>query len=193
MVSSKANHEVEDKKCSINVDGKDLIVDPGTYCYTGNPPERNRFRSVHNHNTLSWENIEPCSLERGLFRLPEEGTLTVNPQIINHGSSVISGIYEYGGRFHRRTISVDNIQKTIKIEDNCSHPNAIITFIIAPGVDLSYVTFGFSLNNTRFYFEGISSFTEEVTSYSPGYGVKQSVKVLRAHLKGLESTLLIHY
>ncbi len=42
----------------LNVNGKDFIVDPGTYCYTEDLKTRNLFRSTYAHNTLMINNAE---------------------------------------------------------------------------------------------------------------------------------------
>jgi hypothetical protein len=177
----------------LNVDGVDLIVDPGTYCYSGKPNERNRFRSVHNHTTLSWDGIEPCSFDNGLFRLPEEGCLKVEELEIQGRKSTLAGLYKYQERFHSRTVSVDSLNKTITVEDSCSHPGASIHFILAPEITPRFEKTGFWLKNTWLSFDGVSSFTQEHTNYSPGYGVKQSTILIRGHLKGLKCIHIIHY
>ena len=112
----------------LNIEGKDLLVDPGTYCYTGNPVQRNKFRSVRNHNTLNWLNIEPCSLEKGLFTLKEEGKLTIEDYKVDSDFSYVSALYSYNKRFHRRKVFVDTKNKKIIINDLCSHDNATISF-----------------------------------------------------------------
>jgi len=40
------------------INGKDIIVDPGTYIYTPNPILRDKFRSTNYHNTLTIDNKE---------------------------------------------------------------------------------------------------------------------------------------
>ena len=37
----------------LNVNGKDILIDPGSFVYTSDPNMRNQFRSVLSHNTLS--------------------------------------------------------------------------------------------------------------------------------------------
>ena len=177
----------------LNIDGIDLLVDPGSFSYTGNPLERNNFRSIHNHNTLSWREIEPCSLKRGLFTLPEEGNLIIEDSKINGCMSSLKGIYEYKERFHRRETTVDTKSKLVKIEDYCSDFGATINFVLAPGIIPKFEKSGFWLNNTWFFFKGIKSFTEEYTSYSSAYGIKNSTILVRAHLIGTECTHIIYY
>jgi len=46
-----------------------IIIDPGTFCYTGNPEIRQRFRSTAYHNTLLVDETEQNDLPKTLFGL----------------------------------------------------------------------------------------------------------------------------
>ncbi|GAH18996.1 unnamed protein product, partial [marine sediment metagenome] len=54
-----------------NIDGEDLISDPGTYVYTPLPARRNEYRSVKSHFTPRFPGKEPADLSLGLFRLDD--------------------------------------------------------------------------------------------------------------------------
>jgi hypothetical protein len=74
--NGNGGHAHNDKlSFELNIDGNDIIVDPGTYLYTSLPARRNLFRSVKYHNTLIVENEEQNRWEddiMGLFRLENE-------------------------------------------------------------------------------------------------------------------------
>jgi hypothetical protein len=74
--NGNGGHAHNDKlSFELNIDGKDIVVDPGTYLYTSLPERRNLFRSVKYHNTLVVENEEQNHWENsiiGLFRLENE-------------------------------------------------------------------------------------------------------------------------
>ncbi len=53
----------------LNIDGKDIIVDSGTYLYTPLEEERNRFRSTKSHNTLIVKDEEQNEWLKGKFGL----------------------------------------------------------------------------------------------------------------------------
>ncbi len=53
----------------LNVDGFDLVADPGTYVYTPLPERRNAYRSSLAHFGPDLDGGEPRSLDLGLFRL----------------------------------------------------------------------------------------------------------------------------
>lgn len=51
------------------VDGHRIIADPGSFIYTPQPEARNAYRSVRAHFTPQLKNIEPATLNLGLFAL----------------------------------------------------------------------------------------------------------------------------
>ena len=63
---------------TLRIDGKDIIVDPGTYLYTPLPERRNEFRSTTAHFTVQKDGAEqnPWHPGRaGLFSMAREATL----------------------------------------------------------------------------------------------------------------------
>lgn len=68
----RGGHAHNDKlSFELCVNGKDVIVDPGTYVYTSDPNLRNLFRSTKYHNTISFNGIEQNKL-RGVFTLSND-------------------------------------------------------------------------------------------------------------------------
>ncbi|MEN8906121.1 MAG: alginate lyase family protein [Clostridiales bacterium] len=71
--NGKGGHAHNDQlsfECSIN--GKDLIVDPGSYTYATNINDRNKFRQTNYHNTLFINNIEQNPITNEIYFLKEE-------------------------------------------------------------------------------------------------------------------------
>jgi hypothetical protein len=61
------------------MDGKDIIVDAGTYIYTAESEWRNRFRSTAYHNTVVVDNREQNSFNpKELFSMGNEAEIRVN-------------------------------------------------------------------------------------------------------------------
>lgn len=168
----------------LNANGEDVIVDPGTYVYTPDPDARNRFRSVLSHNTLCWEGIEPCSFEKGLFLLPEEGVLKVDECSIGQSRERFSAVYEYSGRFHRREILFNKDDEKISIKDVLSHDGAMLSFVCAPGIDSILERTGFCAGRVLFHFDKVKSIDIIRSQYSPGYGKVWPNKLIRVHLAG---------
>jgi len=67
------NHKHNDQLgFEFHLDGIPLLVDPGSYVYTSDPEERNRFRATAYHNTLCIDGVEQNELRpEWLFRLFE--------------------------------------------------------------------------------------------------------------------------
>lgn len=53
----------------LNIDGQDIIADPGTYLYTPLPERRNQYRSVKAHFAPQVKDREPANLNENLFKL----------------------------------------------------------------------------------------------------------------------------
>lgn len=65
-------HSHNDKlSFELNLAGKDVYIDPGTYLYTPLPEERDKFRSVNAHNIPIVNNEEQCSFT-GPFSMKNE-------------------------------------------------------------------------------------------------------------------------
>lgn len=52
-------------------DGQPMIVDPGSYLYTADPVERNRFRSTAFHSTLQLDGAEQNPITKALFAMED--------------------------------------------------------------------------------------------------------------------------
>ena len=177
----------------LNVNGREVFVDPGTYAYTRNPEDRNFFRSVKNHNTLHWDNLEPCTFDNGLFTLREEGLLEVGVDGGDELQPVVTGLYSYANRWHKRSISVDFINRIINISDKCSQPGGILSFVLVPGMK-------FRINNNRIEndlvkvtFDRVESIQQELGFYSSGYGKREETNIIRVKLKTTYCSHTISY
>lgn len=130
------------------LDGEDIIVDPGTFAYTGDPKWRNRFRSTAYHNTLTVgsgeQNKLPTSLA-GLFRLDNRNSCSAKRFVCEPTKDVFEG--EQNGfiigdnkkikAIHRRSILFDKKERYWLIRDffisNASGSSRLILgFHVAP-------------------------------------------------------------
>ncbi|NQY10967.1 MAG: alginate lyase family protein [Flavobacteriales bacterium] len=103
----------------LNVDGKDLIVYPGTYVYTALPEVRNEFRSVKSYNGVLVGNEEQnvwIDGVDGVFRT--EGKTHCEMLVVKEDEVILS--VEYNGIKHIRNIKVEADE--IVITDNCNKP-----------------------------------------------------------------------
>lgn len=85
----------------LNIDGKDIIKDPGTYRYTADSLERNAYRSVKAHFVPRASNLEPGNLDIGLWRLGDEAQARVESFDKHHFHGSHIG---FDKRVHRKII-----------------------------------------------------------------------------------------
>lgn len=105
-------------------DGRALIVDPGSYRYTGDPAARNLFRSTAGHNTLGIDGVEQNEMNpEWLFRLFEKAAPSLL-QVTDAGEQVTvaaahSGYrrLERGAVVHRRDFAFDRTRTHLRIVD----------------------------------------------------------------------------
>lgn len=88
--NGKGGHAHNDKlSVSLWLDDEPIFFDSGTYSYV---QERNAFRSVKAHSSISVSGIEPCSLDQGNFYLRDDALC----QIREEKPGIWSGSFHYG-------------------------------------------------------------------------------------------------
>lgn len=107
----------------LQIDGRDLVVDPGTGNYTGDSILRNFLRSQRQHNTLTIDNIESNYFEKNeLFQFREyyKPELTKIENVDRKIFITINNVaYEEKLDIkYTRQFQIDPIQKNIVIQDN---------------------------------------------------------------------------
>jgi hypothetical protein len=173
------------------IDGNEILVDPGTYVYSSDPIKRNLFRSASSHNTLFWKQLEPRSLDDGLFQLKEKGSMEMNVNIGEKGDSYYSALYKYENRFHERSVSVSKKKNQIKIHDSCSHGNAFLNFNFAPGILPQINGNTIVAKNVIITFKGIRRLTLEKSVFSAGYGQIQDNHSVLGWIENTEAEHII--
>lgn len=110
-------HQHNDKlSIELNIEGNDIILDPGTYIYTPLPEKRNFFRSVKNHNTIHVEEEQNSFIytRRGLFNMDKE----VVVQLLKLNNTEVALLAKYRDTCHLRQIKI--LSDKIIIEDSCN-------------------------------------------------------------------------
>lgn len=122
----------------LNVNGQDVVVDPGTYIYTPIPAKRNMYRSVSSHFAPQVEGREPGSLAEGLFTLggdPCANCLSFS------GREFVGVHYGYGFAVYRRVIIlseeiqvIDYTARDVNIRDLISMGEGKVSLVsFSPG------------------------------------------------------------
>lgn len=157
--------------------GQALLIDPGTYVYTGSAYWRNFFRSATVHNSFFIRGHEPVPFT-SLFGLdlPEREHHT-------HGFTTEHDLYaRFGARAHRE---ISMREHNIKISDYWSgttHHDTEWNFTCAPEVRISRVGQNIRLETDSVSVDIISDHHWSIADawHAPHYGVKMKTYALRA-------------
>lgn len=122
FLSIAAHAHADALSLEVRHDGIDVLADPGTYCYHGEPEWRAYFRSTLGHNTLELDG-EDQSVSGGPFLWARHARSRV---LVAHtdprGVSRWSGEHDgYGRRgrpvVHRRSVELDNVTRELRVAD----------------------------------------------------------------------------
>ncbi|WP_084797804.1 alginate lyase family protein [Neobacillus mesonae] len=168
----------------LQIDGRDIFIDPGTFVYTSDFEQRNLFRGTGYHNTLQVNNSEQHQIEeRQLFRILNNANTKLIKFEQNDDEVIFIGEHdgfekEYG-IIHRREIIYNFINKTLFIKDSVNKFNeSKLNWILNENLELRKINNRHIILNDHIevVFDNDISITE--TFISPSYGVKvQSNKI----------------
>jgi uncharacterized heparinase superfamily protein len=108
------------------LDGQPVIIDPGTYCYTGNMEMRRLFRSTSYHNTVVVDGAEQVDIHNSTFALVRpQGEATVLLWESDEDRDLLEAEHTGYARLanqviHRRRFLLDKDKHCLKIEDSFS-------------------------------------------------------------------------
>lgn len=160
------------------LEGKDVIVDPGTYVYASYPKDRNKFRSTEYHNTVKFDGYEQNEIsEKYMFSLPDRVKIKDADLKVTDDKIIFQGEIQYLDFIHKRMITLDKKSGGWQITDNIFSTkllNPKLVFHLSPEV-----TFGDNyifLKKTKKRIASIKikdhKLENDEYDYSPEYGVK---------------------
>jgi hypothetical protein len=121
FLSIAAHAHADALSVEVRYGGVDILADPGTYCYHGDPPWRSYFRSTIAHNTAELAGRN-SSTEGGPFLWVRHARTTEIE--VTDGGEVASWTAEHDGYIsldppatHRRSVRLDRVKRCIEIED----------------------------------------------------------------------------
>jgi len=116
--NGNGGHAHNDKlSFELNVDGNDIVVDPGSYLYTPFPFRRNQFRGSRIHSTMYIHDQEQNGWENGrigLFNMNNE----TKCRVISIGSYEITVLLEYRDVRQLRRFIIN--KNEVMIESSCN-------------------------------------------------------------------------
>jgi hypothetical protein len=117
FLSIAAHAHADALSVEVRHDGVDILADPGTYCYHGQPEWRNYFRSTLGHNTLELDGHDQ-SQSGGPFMWTRHARTSV---LVANGAKWTAEHDGYSrGREaarHRRTVRLDRDRREVHVHD----------------------------------------------------------------------------
>ena len=99
-----AGHSHSDTLCIVLRSGSaDILLDPGTYTYTGEPVWRDWFRGTRAHNTVCID-ARDQAVPRGPFRWDAKPGVRILEWCTNDQSDILEAECRYAGFTHRRRV-----------------------------------------------------------------------------------------
>jgi hypothetical protein len=173
--------------------GQPLVVDPGTFVYTPDPVERNRFRSTAFHSTLQVGADEQNELRSDyLFALADRAHARVLEWTPGpDGRAELAGRHEgFPGAVHERRFAFDGPAGMLTIADTVRGADGrelTWTFPLPPAAraEASGDRAAAVVGGVRLTFAGEGlEFTVQDGSYAPAYGVREPAPFVRARRAG---------
>jgi hypothetical protein len=142
FLSIAAHAHADALSVEVRHDGVDVLADPGTYCYHGQPEWRRYFRSTLGHNTLQLDGGDQ-SVSGGPFlwtRHAESRVLTVDTS----GEDVTGWCAEhdgYEGSVHRRRVELTAASRELRVIDEVRGPRRAVrlAFHLGPAITAELV------------------------------------------------------
>jgi hypothetical protein len=127
----------------LRIDGVDVLADPGTYCYHGQPAWRDYFRSTRGHNTLELGGRDQSG-SGGPFLWVRHARSRVlvahhDPAGVSRWTGEHDGYLAALGARHRRAVVLDPAAGTLLITDQVQTTRPLpcrMCFHLGPDVDL---------------------------------------------------------
>jgi hypothetical protein len=142
-LSIAAHAHADALSVEVRHDGVDVLADPGTFCYQGDPLWRRYFRSTLAHNTLELD-AQDQSVPGGPFLWSFHATTTLVALDLG-GDGPMRWTAEHDGyrrlrapAVHRRTVSLDPSTRSVGIEDRVSSDSdhdVALAFHLGPSVE----------------------------------------------------------
>lgn len=175
---------------TVSLDGRPVMIDPGSYLYTPDPESRNRFRSAASHNLAQPEGVDQNALgtgRAGVFAMHSRREASDCRHQAGPDGGSFSGVFRYpepGAVTWRRQLRlrggvldlVDEIEPGESLE-------FVWHFHFAPGWRVAATPGGFALGSgdarLALSCDGELRGRVEEGGFSPGYGRREPCRVLR--------------
>jgi hypothetical protein len=130
FLSIAAHAHADALSVEVRHDGVELLVDPGTYCYHGEPEWRQWFRSTLAHNTLELAGVDQAESGGPFLWATQPRTTTsvceVGPRPEQHWVAGHDGYRRLDEPVtHRRSVTLDSPGRTLTVIDTLDAAGAV--------------------------------------------------------------------
>ncbi|MFF2809523.1 alginate lyase family protein [Streptomyces sp. NPDC058000] len=140
FLSIAAHAHADALSVEVRHDGVDVLADPGTFCYHGQPEWRQYFRSTLGHNTLQLDGTDQ-SVSGGPFLWTRQARSRVlaadASDASNGGTARWCGEHDgYQGSVHRRRVELTPERQELKVLDEVRGPRRAVhlAFHLGPAI-----------------------------------------------------------
>ncbi len=137
FLSIAAHAHADALSVEVRHDGVDVLADPGTYCYHGQPEWRRYFRSTLGHNTLQLDGDDQ-SVSGGPFLWTRHARSRVLAADTSDGNVARWSAQHdgYQGSVHRRRVELTAASRELRIVDEVRGPNRSVrlAFHLGPAI-----------------------------------------------------------
>jgi hypothetical protein len=121
FLSIAAHAHADALSVEVRHDGVDVLADPGTYCYHGQPQWRSYFRSTVGHNTLELDGADQSTSGGPFMWTRHARSRVLLAETADGGGSWCAEHDGYSGRrsraVHRRTVDLDGENRELRMFD----------------------------------------------------------------------------
>jgi hypothetical protein len=103
------------------IGAREALIDPGTYTYTADPAERNRFRGSMAHNTVRIDGRDQA-VPAGPFRWREKPDTAIAAWSASPNREYLDASCAYGGFTHRRRVLFLKPEQVVVVLDSVDGP-----------------------------------------------------------------------
>jgi hypothetical protein len=143
FLSIAAHAHADALSVEVRHDGVEVLVDPGTYCYHGEPEWRGYFRSTLAHNTVSVDGVDQ-SVDGGPFLWRTHAATTVDRVVLDGDEPTWSAHHDGyerlpGGVRHERSVTLARSRREVRIADVVTGDGAhevSLAFHLGPAVEV---------------------------------------------------------
>lgn len=97
-------------------DGEEILIDPGTYTYVGDPKWRDWFRGTDAHNTIRVDGHDQATAS-GPFRWASRPEVTILSWKTNAERDLLEAECRYGGFVHRRMVEFQKPDRFVIVDE----------------------------------------------------------------------------